>query len=130
MRDTPGVHASEIHPRARLVLDTCDLLAQAVLAAGREAHRRWRRRRRRGQPLRPRPETPCWDALATLAAARITRYGDQARLGRTLGVPRQRIHEYLVAWTASPDAERTLRLLVWLATPVARPGPRRVSRAP
>ena len=45
----------------------------------------------------------------------LRRRGEKINLGRELGVPPQRIHEYFVARTAAPDAERTLALLVWLA---------------
>jgi hypothetical protein len=36
-----------------------------------------------------------------------------ARLARILGVPRQRVDQYLGAKAAGPDAERTLLLLAW-----------------
>lgn len=64
--------------------------------------------------MRPGPGTPLWNELARAAAAELGRYGDKAKLARILGVPRQRLHEYLVAKTACPDTERALRLLAWV----------------
>ncbi len=36
-------------------------------------------------------------------------------LGRLLGLPRQRVHEFIVGRGRMPDAERTLLLMEWLA---------------
>jgi hypothetical protein len=58
--------------------------------------------------------TPLWNELAEAVARRLRHRRDKARLARYLGVSRQRLHLLLVARTAYPDAERTLRLLVWL----------------
>jgi hypothetical protein len=55
-----------------------------------------------------------WNALAAAVRARLTRYGEQAKLARLLGLPRQRVHELLNSRSHQPDAERTLLLLVWL----------------
>lgn len=71
-------------------------------------------RQSRGGTLRPGPETPLWNELAALAASHLEKYGDKANLARTLGVPRQRVHEYLVSKTACPDTERALMLLGWV----------------
>lgn len=101
-----------IHPRLEPIFTLFDLVEATARAAGRAAHRA--RRRPRGATLRPGPATPLWNELARFAASRVTRYGAKAHLARCLGVPRQRVHEYLVARTACPDAERVLRLLVWL----------------
>lgn len=72
------------------------------------------RRPRRGSTLRPGVQTPMWNALAAAVRARLTRYGEQAKLARLLGLPRQRVHELLNSRSHQPDAERTLLLLVWL----------------
>jgi hypothetical protein len=48
------------------------------------------------------------------AREQLSAYGAKARLARILGVPRQRVHQYLRASTACPDAERTLLLLAWV----------------
>ncbi len=56
-----------------------------------------------------------WNELAKAVRAQLTRYGDKARLGRLLGLPRQRVHELLLYRRHMPDAERTLLLLAWLS---------------
>jgi hypothetical protein len=72
------------------------------------------RRPRRGATLRPGRDTPLWNELAAAAQAQFTRHGDQARLARVLGLPRQRVQDLLRTRRHLPDAERTLLLLVWL----------------
>jgi hypothetical protein len=44
----------------------------------------------------------------------MVRYGDQANLGRILGLPRQRVNAFITGGGQMPDAERTLQLLAWL----------------
>jgi hypothetical protein len=46
--------------------------------------------------------------------SQLVRRGEKAKLARVLGLPRQRLHEFLLERRALPDAERTLLLLVWL----------------
>jgi hypothetical protein len=85
------------------------------------AHRAAARRRQTGMKrrpnrvgLKPGDETPLWNAFAGVVRVRLQRYGDKAKLGRFIDVPRQRIHQYFVDGTQMPDAERLLLLLVWL----------------
>jgi hypothetical protein len=73
-----------------------------------------RPRRGRGVTLKPGLDTPLWNELHRAVRIRLRHEGDQARLGRYLGLPRQRVHELLVRRRHLPDAERTLLLLVWL----------------
>jgi hypothetical protein len=84
--------------------------------SARRAQKYWEKRPplRRWQALRPRADTPLWNALALAVEAQVRRRGAKARLARMLGISRQRLHLLLVAKTAYPDAERTLLLLVWL----------------
>jgi hypothetical protein len=56
-----------------------------------------------------------WNALARLAQPYLGRYGEKSKLARILGVPPQRVHAYFVAHDQTPDAERTLVLIAWLA---------------
>ena len=69
----------------------------------------------RGGTLRPSMETPLWNAVVTIVRPRLRRRGARALLARELGVHRARIGEYFGRQTAMPDAERTLRLLIWLS---------------
>lgn len=92
------------------------LLADAAFLAARSAHRQMQRtmRPKRGQTLRPGSDTPLWNELVGALHASLTTYGDKAKLGRYLGLPRQRIDDFLQGKRALPDAERTLLLLHWL----------------
>lgn len=81
-------------------------------------------RRRPGTTLRPGLGTPQWNALVRAVRPLLAPRGAQSRLARLLGLPPQRIHEYFVARTSAPDAERTIQLLAWL---VRAPHPRRAS---
>lgn len=89
-----------------------DIARESTIAARKTYHEL--ARKSRGATLRPGPETPLWNELATMAAAHLGTFGAKAQLARILGVPRQRVHEYLVAKTACPDTERTLLLLAWV----------------
>jgi len=120
MRDTMKHH---VHPKLEIWSVLYETLESATVEAVRALQRRRAvrprnplRRAARPRDLRRRAATPLWDDLAAVARSRLTRYGDQAHLARLLGVPRQRVHEYLVTRTARPDAEETLRLLAWLAS--------------
>lgn len=110
------------HPRGPYSAQPLMLMAELLTLASSESAKALRAkyreltRRKAGGTLRPGTETPLWNELARLAASQVGRtYGDKAALGRILGVPRQRIHDYLVANRACPDAERVLELLVWLS---------------
>ena len=93
-------------------------LARDTVKATRKSYKA-RTRVRRGATLRPGPSTPLWNELAKRAAHELTRYGDKAKLARILCLPRQRVHQMLTEETATPDAERTLLLLVWLQARLA-----------
>ncbi len=70
--------------------------------------------RRIGCTLRPGKETPLWNELRAQLRLFLRRRGTQARLGRLLGLPRQRINAFVTGGGEMPDAERTLQLLAWL----------------
>ena len=97
---------------AALAVSLMEAATKSIRRALQETYRD--RRPRRGQTLKPGPETPLWNELASAVRAHLRRRGEKARLGRILGLPRQRIHEFLRARHHLPDAERTLLLLVWL----------------
>ena len=65
--------------------------------------------------MRPSDDTPLWNALVSLVAPRLRRRGARTLLARELGLHRARSGEYFNRHSAMPDAERTLRLLVWLS---------------
>lgn len=89
------------------------LAAEAARFAVKELHHR--PKTSRGGTLRPGTDTPLWNELAAATRRQLRRHGEKANLGRFLGLPRQRVHQYLMEKSAGPDAERTLMLLVWLS---------------
>lgn len=107
------------HPlpaRMRQLLPFVELLVYAAEESAKAARATYkeRTRRSRGATLRPGPDTPLWNELALAARQQLSGYGAKARLARILGVPRQRVHQYLQDRSACPDAERTLLLLAWV----------------
>jgi hypothetical protein len=70
----------------------------------------------RGVTLRPGADTPLWNEIVRRALPHLKRRGEKARLARILGVPRQRLNDYLKTGRACPDAERALLLLCWVAS--------------
>ena len=92
------------------------ILAEAAVNYLRERPRAFRiaHRPRVGATLRPGRETPLWNALIAAIRPHLRRRGEQAKLGRLLGLDRQTVHAYFVARTRMPDAERTLQLVTWL----------------
>jgi len=101
---------------ARLVPVMARSLGLLALASARAGARAYRHMTRisRGSTMRPGPETPLWNELAKQTRALLRRRGEKANLARFLGLPRQRVHEFLRAGCAMPDAERTLQLLIWV----------------
>ncbi len=93
-----------------------ELGALAVEHAQRASQRRKDARRpRKGATLRPGDETPLWSAVVEKVRPHLRVRGAKANLARVLEVPRQRVHDYFVAGTQMPDAERMIHVLLWLA---------------
>ncbi|PTX91798.1 hypothetical protein [Opitutus sp. ER46] len=102
---------------AMLPLEMMALICRAGVELGGEVRRAGAVRTegapgagRRGRTLRPGEGTPLWNALRRRLGAEL-RFGDQARLARMLGLPRQRVNEFLTGGRQMPDAERALQLL-------------------
>ncbi len=94
------------------------VLFEAAEASLRAAARHGRRPDfgpRPGRTLRPGADTPIWNELARQTNRYLRKRGSKVKLARILGVPRQRVNDFLHAHTACPDAERALLLLCWLA---------------
>lgn len=117
---TPGTDSIPfIGPSARLSLGLIEILGDAAIRAAATAARATFQaagRRRRGPRHRRRPgiDSPLWSALSAELRLAALPYGAKARLARHLGIPRQRLHDYLKAGARVPDGETTLRLLHWL----------------
>lgn len=89
-----------------------------------------------GESLHPGEQTPLWNAMVTALRPHLTQRGAKSNLARVLGLPRQRIYEYITRPTVLPDAETTLHLLLWLYNredrlekgPRGQPWPERLHR--
>lgn len=104
-----------LHPRLKLLFDLSDALAIAAEAGWRRAHTALRARRTASyRTRRPGYETPLWNVFATRLRRELRPYGAKSRLARYLGIPRQRLNDFLTGKSRLPDAELTLRLLYWL----------------
>jgi hypothetical protein len=101
------------------LIDAGDTIEALGMALARFAHRRLRphRPRPRGATLRPGADTPLWLALVGLVRPHLRRRGAKALLARELGVDPSRITEFFGTRSAMPDAERALRLILWLRPP-------------
>ncbi len=105
-----------IHPAMQPWLILGELLFDAAeVAADRAAKALRQSRRKPGLSRRQGYETPLWNICAAQLKAELAAYGAKARLARYLGIPRQRLQDFLRSRSRLPDAELTLRLLHWLA---------------
>lgn len=84
-------------------------------AQGVAERRKAARRPRKGATLRPGVDTPLWCAVLEKIRPHLRVRGAQANLARVLELPRQRVHDYFIAGTQMPDAERMIHVLLWLA---------------
>jgi len=67
-----------------------------------------------GSVMRPGEDTPLWNIMIAEANKELRRYGAKAKLARTLGIPRQRLNDFLQARARLPNAEIALRLMGWI----------------
>jgi len=96
-------------------LELSGAFATAAETGFRRAHAALRSRRSTGYlTRRPGADTPMWNVCAALLRDELAPYGARARLARYLGIPRQRLNDFLTGRSRLPDAELTLRLLHWL----------------
>lgn len=110
---------SKFDTRFGLVLALAEGLELVAQDAFKAAKKKWdgrKPRAQRGTTLRPSGATPMWNTVAAMVKPHLKKRGDRANLARELGVHRARIGEYFDQKTAMPDAERTLQLLLWLAS--------------
>ena len=107
---------NKTHPKLEALLTVSGVIIETAALASRSAQRQVRRATgpHRGLTLRPGIDTPLWNTLVSVLRLKLTRYGDRAKLARFLGLPRQRIDDFLTGRRALPDAERTLLMLHWL----------------
>lgn len=107
---------SYIHPRLRIYLELAELMAEAADAGARQAGRLLKPRRAGNYAtVRPGPDTPMWNACVDILRRELKPHGSKVRLARYLGIPKQRVTDYLKNGSRMPDAETLLRILNWLA---------------
>jgi len=97
-------------------MDLGGLLADAA-EAGAKHMKKQIKGRRRGSYLTRRPgeDTPMWNACAALLREQLKPHGSKVRLARFLGIPKQRLSDYLKNGSRMPEAETLLQILNWLA---------------
>lgn len=113
------VYGRRFPPQTEIPLAVAELMCTGVWLLLQQGAKPFRRAMRRGRhrgglTLRPGEDTPLWNELRRQLRPYVREYGMQAKLGRVIGLPRQRINAFLTRGTEMPDAERTLQLLAWL----------------
>ncbi|MBI4625519.1 MAG: hypothetical protein HY736_20140 [Verrucomicrobia bacterium] len=104
-----------LHPRLRLFLDLCDALAIAAETGAQQVQFALRKRRASSyRTRRPGSDSPMWNVFVLLMRDELRPLGSKVRLARYLGVPKQRINDFLTGRSRLPDAELTLRMIHWL----------------
>lgn len=104
------------HPRLKMWLEIGGALFELGEKLVDEARAKTRQRRWQSyHTVRPGEGTPLWNLLAAQLLAELKPRGAKVRLARYLGVPKQRLNDFLTGGSRLPDAELTLRLLHWLA---------------
>jgi len=112
LMSTPLPPQLKLHGALALALfEAAHQTALVAIRAGKAISRP----KQQGCTVRPGEQTPLWNELVRHAIPHLHKRGAKTNLARLLGVPRQRIHDYLKQTTAAPDAERTLLLLCWVA---------------
>jgi hypothetical protein len=106
--------STPIHPRLQALFALTDILTIAAETGARRAKAAIRRRTPRGRVRRPGADTPMWNTFATELRGALQPRGAKVRLARYLGVPKQRIRDFVTGRHRLPDAELTLRMLHWL----------------
>lgn len=104
------------YPNVQLWVQLSEAFAHAA-AVGADRLQVALRPRRQGSYCTRRPgrDSPMWNVCATLLRQELTAYGTKVRLARYLGIPKQRLYDYLNGRSRLPDAELTLRMLHWLS---------------
>ena len=100
-------------------LDGWMAINDSLFAAGDEALRALRKQlrpRRKGsyKTRRPGPYTPMWNQCLIELRNELKAYRSKVQLARYLGIPKQRLSDFLAGHRRMPDAEVTLQMLHWL----------------
>ena len=105
-----------VHPQIKPWLELSGLLFDAAEVGLKQLQKNLRPRRKASYlTRRPGPGTPMWNVCAVALRAELKPHGAKVRLARHLGIPKQRLSDFLAGRRRMPDAELTLQLLYWLA---------------
>jgi len=92
------------------------MLAEVATSGAQKMQQRLKPRRRGSyRTRRPGEDTPMWNACVVLLQEELRPYGSKVRLARYLGIPKQRITDFLKNGSRMPEAETLLQILNWLA---------------
>jgi len=97
------------------IAELLEMASRQLIQEHRKRATSRRPRVRCGATLRPGSDTPLWNALVAAVKPRLRKRGDRALLARELGLHRARVGEFFDQQSGMPDAERTLRLVLWLS---------------
>jgi hypothetical protein len=102
---------------AQSLAELIEFLHEGATLAAANARKLMRRRRKGSyKTRRPGADSLMWNGLASALRTELQPYGSKVRLARYLGLPKQRLTDYLTGRRRMPDAEITLRILHWLVT--------------
>ena len=105
-----------VHSRILLWMDLGGLLAEAAGASVKQMSKALKPRRHGAfKTRRPGEDTPLWNTCTALIREELKHYGSKTRLARYLGIPKQRLNNFLKDSSRMPDAETALQMLNWLA---------------
>lgn len=105
-----------VHPRIKLWLDLGEMVAEIAVIAAKQAKKKLRRKRR-GSYLTRRPgaDTPRWNVCVQMLRVELQSHGSKVQLARYLGIPKQRVTDFVTNKSRMPDAETLLQMLDWLS---------------
>ena len=105
-----------LNPRLSSVLALGGLVYEAADAAAQATRKALRLRRPASYTTRrPGASSPMWNHLVAELQTELAPFKSKIRLARYLGIPKQRLNDFLTGRSRLPDAELTLRLIHWLA---------------
>jgi transcriptional regulator with XRE-family HTH domain len=105
-----------VHPQLEIWMKLSEALATAAATGAERTYQALHRRRGiAGHTRKPGLDTPMWNVCASLLRNDLRHHGAKAALARYLGIPRQRLSDFLAGRRRLPDAEIMLRMLHWLA---------------
>jgi transcriptional regulator with XRE-family HTH domain len=105
-----------VHPQLEIWMKLSEALVVAAATGAERTYQALHRRRGpAGHARRPGVDTPMWNVCASLLRKSLIHRGSKAALARYLGIPRQRLSDYLTGRRRLPDAEIMLRMVHWLA---------------